>query len=93
MDWAQWVLLLKQHGPLVGLFLGLVILQSVWINRLLDRNSSIYDAEIKRLAEVQEKLLSHILGTQQSSISVPTIQALKDGVKQLGDKTDNQKSA
>lgn len=92
MDWAQWLLLLKQYGPLVGLFLGLVILQSIWINKLLDRNSSIYDAEIRRLAEVQERLLTHILGTQPSSASAPTIQALKDGVKQLGEKKPDQES-
>jgi hypothetical protein len=90
MQWEQWVMLLQKYGPLVGLFLVMILAQAWWINRLLERNSVIYDAEIKRLADVQERLLTHIIGPQPSSTSAPTIQDLKSGVKQLGDKSEEK---
>jgi hypothetical protein len=68
----------------------MILAQAWWINRLLERNSVIYDAEIKRLADVQERLLTHIIGPQPSSTSAPTIQDLKSGVKQLGDKSEEK---
>jgi hypothetical protein len=83
-------MLLQKYGPLVGLFLVMILAQAWWINRLLERNSVIYDAEIKRLADVQERLLTHIIGPQPSSTSAPTIQDLKSGVKQLGDKSEEK---
>jgi hypothetical protein len=79
VDWSEWLTVLKQYGPIIGLFVGLFIWQTIQINRLLDRNSSIYDAEIKRLADVQTQLLTHILGAQPSSMASPTIKQLKDG--------------
>lgn len=78
MDWSEWLAVLKQYGPITGLFVGLFIWQTIQINRLLERNSSIYDAEIKRLADVQTQLLAHILGPQPSSTASPTIKQLQD---------------
>lgn len=79
MDWNYWAMLLKQYGPITGLFVGLIIWQTIQIDRLLKRNSDIYDAEIKRLAEVQKQLLAHILGPQSSSATSPTIKQLQEG--------------
>ena len=86
MQWMEWVMLLEKYGPLVGLFLVMILAQAWWINRLLDRNAEIYDGEIKRMAEVQDRLLTHIIGPQPSSTSAPTIRDLKDGAKRLGGK-------
>jgi hypothetical protein len=91
MQWEQWVMLLEKYGPLVGLFLIMILAQAWWINRLLDRNSAIYDAEIKRLADIQDRLLTHIIGPQLSSTSSPTVKELKDGIKILKDKSEELK--
>ena len=58
-------------------------MQAYWINKLLDRNAQIYDKEIKRLADVQERLLTHILGSQPSSTVAPTIKELRDDAKRM----------
>jgi hypothetical protein len=89
LDITRWLELLKQYGPLLGLLLGFIVWQAHQINRLLDRNSSIYEGEIKRLAEVQNRLLAHILGPQPSSTESPTIKQLEEGAKRL----ENQKNA
>lgn len=89
LDITRWLELLKQYGPLLGLFLGLIVWQAHQINRLLDRNSSIYEEEIKRLAEVQNRLLAHVLGPQASSSESPTIKQLEEGAKRM----ENQRNA
>jgi len=86
VDWSKWLQLIQEYGPLVGLFVGFIIWQTFQINRLLERNSAIYDAEIKRLAEVQSWLLSHVLGPQPSSFAAPSVRQLKDDAKQLENK-------
>lgn len=82
VDLGTWLTLLKQYGPLLGFFLAFIIWQSRQINKLLDRNTAVYDSEIKRLAEVQERLLTHILGAQPSSEEAPSITALKKNASQ-----------
>jgi hypothetical protein len=79
VEWTSWIALLKQYGPLGGLFIGYVIWQTVQINKLLDRNSAIYEGEIARLATVQQQLLTHILGPQPSSTALPNIKDLQGG--------------
>jgi hypothetical protein len=93
LDITRWLALLQQYGPLTGLLLAFIIWQSLQINRLLDRNSSIYEGEIKRLAEVQNRLLSHVLGPQPSSSESPTIKQMEDGAKRMGNQqnTDRKK--
>lgn len=83
MDITHWLTLLQQYGPLVGLLLAFIIWQSHQIKSLLDKNSAIYDGEIKRLSEVQNRLLAHILGPQPSSTESPTIKQLEEGAKQM----------
>lgn len=80
MDFTAWWTLLKQYGPIIGLSIGFILWQAHQINKLLDRNSAIYESEIKRLAHVQERLLTHLLGPQPSSASAPTVKELKDGI-------------
>jgi hypothetical protein len=79
VEWTTWVSLLKQYGPIVGLFVGFIIWQTTQINKLLDRNAAIYESEVKRLADVQTMLLTHLLGPQPSSTTSPTIKQLKNG--------------
>ena len=64
LELTYWLQLLKQHGPLVGLFIAFIIWQSRKIDQLLERNSKIYDGEIARLAHVQDVLLTKLLGLQ-----------------------------
>jgi hypothetical protein len=77
MDLPQFLLLLKQYGPL----LTLVIFFLYWFTRridgLLDRNAQIYEAHIQHLWETQQKLLQTVLGEQQSSGMAPTVDQLK----------------
>ncbi len=80
--WSQIIQALKQYGPIIALFVLFIAWQARKIDQLLDRNSSIYDAEIKRLAEVQERLLTKILGPQPSSSTAPTIQEVRDKTAQ-----------
>ena len=83
MDWGKWLQLIQQYGPLVGLFVGFIIWQTQQSNRLLQQNSTIYEAEIKRLSDVQDRLLTHALGPQPSSTSAPLVKQLKEGTEKL----------
>jgi hypothetical protein len=85
LEISHWITLLKQYGPLVGLFLGFIIWQTRKIDQLLNRNSAIYEAEIKRMADTQERLLSNLLGEQPSSSGAPTVRELHEQTKQAGD--------
>lgn len=76
MEIARWIELLKQYGPLIGLFVAFIIWQSHEIHGLLDKNSAIYEAEIKRMAEVQDRLLTKFLGIQPSSSESRSIQEM-----------------
>lgn len=72
--WSAIAGMLKHYGPIIALFGLFIAWQTRKIDQLLDRNSSIYEAEIKRLADVQEKLLDKLLGgPQPSSTASPTI--------------------
>lgn len=83
MEWTSWLQLIQKYGPIVGLFVGFVVWQAHQINKLLDRNSAIYEGEIKRLAEVQARLLDRLLGPQPSSVASPTMEDLRTGVQQV----------
>jgi hypothetical protein len=83
LDFAQWVQLLKQYGPVVGLLLAFVFWQTRQINRLLEKNSAMYEAEIARMAKVQEQLLERLLGAVQPSSGVsPSVEKLKENARQ-----------
>jgi hypothetical protein len=85
--WSQILDALKHYGPIVTLFLVYVAWQARKIDQLIDKNSSIYDGEIKRLADVQQQLLTKLLGTQPTSTNSPTIQEVRDKSSQAdGDK-------
>lgn len=77
MELEYWLDLIKHYGPLAGLFLVVLVWQMRKIDQLLDRNSSIYESEIRRLAEVQEKLLERLLGPQPSSSGAPTVRDVR----------------
>ncbi len=77
-SWSQLILALKQYGPIVSIFVVFIIWQTRRIDHLLDRNTSIYEAEIKRLADVQDRLLNKLLGPQPSSSAAPTIQEVRE---------------
>lgn len=83
MDFAHWFQLLKQYGPVVGLLLAFVIWQAWQIHSLLEKNAAIYEAEIARMAKVQDQLLERLLGVvQPSSVKSPSVNELKENVKQ-----------
>lgn len=85
MESAWWSAIaqgLKQYGPLVAMLSIFVYWQWKKIDDLLDRNSSIYQGEIERLAAVQSRLLDKILGPQASSSESPTVEDLKDKAKE-----------
>jgi len=82
VDFSFWITLLKQYGFPVGLLMAFIIWQARRIDNLLDRNTSIYEGEIKRLAEVQDLLLTHALGPQPSSTKLPTVKEIQEGIKQ-----------
>jgi hypothetical protein len=89
LDIAQWITLAKQYGPLVAFFIVFIAWQSIQIQRLLEKNSKIYDAEIERMAKVQGELLDRLLGRQPSSAEAPIVGQLKgspDASKQKGGK-------
>ena len=75
--------LLKQYGPVVGLLLFMIYLDWRRIDKLLDRNSQIYESHVKELYETQKWLMTKLIGPQPSSTEVPTIQTLKETAKQV----------
>jgi len=89
-DWGKWLQLIQQYGPLVGLFVGFTVWQTQQISKLLQQNSTIYEAEIKRLSGVQDRLLTHALGPQPSSTSAPLVEQLRDRTEKLGDKDTSE---
>lgn len=89
--WSQAFEILKHYGPITALFLIYVAWQARKIDQLIDKNSSIYDAEIKRLADVQQLLLAKLIGTQPTSSSSPTVQEVKDRASKVGDGKEDKK--
>lgn len=85
MDIQVWTKLLQEYGPLIGPLLGLVIWQAYQIRKLIEWNSRRHDEEIERMAEVQNRFLTHILGPQATSSDSPTLDELK---KTLGPKRE-----
>ena len=69
--------LLKEYGPLVGIVIAYVWWQSRKIDQLLDKNSAIYEAEIQRMSEVQDRLLTKLIGQPPSSTLSPTVDQMK----------------
>lgn len=84
MELTQFLALLKQYGPLLGLFLFYVYWSSKRIDSLLERNSKIYDDHIQHLWETQNQLLTALLGAQGSSQTAPTVDDLKKKGTALG---------
>lgn len=76
MDLTKWLELFKQYGPVLGLLLGWIVVQSMWINKLLDRHEKAYTGEIERMHGQMNKLLEHVLGKQPSSVDSPSVKQL-----------------
>jgi hypothetical protein len=89
MDLAQFLLLLKQYGPLVGALIFLLWWFTRRIDGLLDRNATIYEGHIQHLWETQQRLLMTVLGAQESSQAAPTVEDLK---KAVAEKANSPKS-
>ena len=77
MDVPQFLLILKQYGPLVAFALFLLYWFTRRIDNLLDRNAQIYEKHIEHLWETQKQLMATVLGTQVSSSAAPTVDDLK----------------
>jgi hypothetical protein len=87
LEWLKWSSLLeliKSVGPTAAAALTIIWYQARKIDQLLDRNSTIFEAEIARMAELQNRLLSKILGDQPSSLAAPTVQQMKDAAPNNG---------
>jgi hypothetical protein len=80
MDITQFLLILKQYGPLVAISLFLLYWFTKRIDTLLDRNAEIYDDHIKHLWETQQQLMAAVLGKQDSSGAAPTVDDMKKRV-------------
>ena len=78
--------LAKQYGPVVGLLLALIFWLSWRLDKVMDRNAQVYEAHIKQLSEIQNWLLTKIIGPQPSSTGQPTIQQMKETVKRAEEK-------
>ena len=76
LDWSTWWEILKEYGPILGLFIAFIIWQSRKIDQLLDRHEKAYSGEISRMDAHLKRLLDHILGPQPSSTEMPTIPEL-----------------
>jgi hypothetical protein len=77
VDWPAFINVIKQYGPTVGALLIIIYWQWRQIDKLLERNSTIYENHIKALYEAQNRLLDKLIGPQPSSQSSPTIKELK----------------
>jgi len=77
IDWPAFLNLIKQYGPTVGALLIIIYWQWRQIDKLLERNSTIYENHIKALYEAQSRLLDKLIGPQPSSQVLPTIKELK----------------
>ena len=80
MTFADFLNILKQNGPIVAVLLGIIWYQWRHIDKLLDRNAEIYEGHIKVLHETQERLLTKLIGPQQSSQDAPTMKQLTEAV-------------
>jgi hypothetical protein len=78
LDITQWLQILKDYGPVVGILLGFIFWQSRWINKLLDRHEAAYKGEIERMHQHMNRLLEHALGPQPSSKDAPSVKQLKE---------------
>lgn len=81
MNWPELLSVLKQYGPVVGILLAYVWWQSKKIDQLLDKNAAIYEAEIQRMSQVQDRLLNKLMGDPGTSSLSPTVDQLKLGLK------------
>ena len=77
MDWGYFLTLLKQYGPVVAVLAVIIFWQAKRIDGLLDRNAQIYESHIKNLWETQQRLLTSVLGPQESSQDSPTVDDIK----------------
>jgi len=77
MDFEAWKALLKEYGPLVGPLVALVAWQAFQIRKLIEWNSRRHDEEVARMARVQDRLLTHLIGPQPTSADSPSIKDLK----------------
>jgi hypothetical protein len=75
---AEFLDILKHNGPIIAVLLGIIWLQWRHIDKLLERNGSIYEEHIKALYQTQERLLTKLIGPQESSEQSPTMKQLKD---------------
>lgn len=91
VDWTQLLALLKQYGPVVAVLLVVIYWQARQINKLLDRNSSIYEAHIKSLWETQQWLMTKLIGPQPSSQASPTVQEIKTDLGRGGTGKESEK--
>jgi len=80
VEWSSFLTILKQSGPTIAVLIGIVWLQWRHIDRLLQKNSSIYDEHIKALYQTQDRLLTNAIGPQTSSRESPTMKQLKEVV-------------
>ena len=92
IDWPAFLNLVKQYGPTVAALLIIIYWQWRQIDKLLERNSTIYENHIKALYEAQNRLLDKLLGPQPSSQTLPTIKELK-AERETNSKTKNMPEA
>jgi hypothetical protein len=88
LDWPAFVNLIKQYGPTIAALLIIIWWQWRHIDRLLERNASIYESHIKALYETQTRLLDKLLGPQPSSQTLPTIEQLKAVASDRGEEKE-----
>ena len=92
MDFSAFSGLLQEHGPIVGVATAMIYWQSRQINKLLDRNTKILDAEIDRMAALQKWLLTPLLGPPPSSEGSPTVKQLHAAKKKFEAEAEKRKS-
>ncbi len=89
-QWTQWLEILKEYGPIAGLFLAFIYWQARRIDKLIEKNASIYQEEINRMAKVQDRLLNQLLGPQSSSSNAPSVEQLQRVASDIGEKKDRE---
>jgi len=88
VNWTEFLGILKLNGPTIAVLVGIIWLQWRHIDKLLERNASIYEGHIKALYDTQNRLLTKILGPQESSQGLPTMKQLLDGAKESSGKEE-----
>lgn len=68
-----WLEIVKQYGPIVGLFLAFIWWQSRQISDLIDELKDSYQGEIDRMHEREHRFLDYFLGPQASSDDMPEL--------------------